>query len=429
MRDRGVAPAENALTSGRVVRNAGGPLIPAATTAALIVAAGQGRRAGVATPKQYVAIGGQTVLARTLSAFLAHPAIDLVVVAIADADRALYEQAAPLGMGQHGQRKLLPAVIGGATRQRSVLNGLRGLQQHAPAQVLIHDGARPFVTSDVIQRVLDALARAPAAIAALPVADTLKRAGPEGRVAATIDRAGLWRAQTPQGFRYDAILAAHEAAAGAGREDLTDDAAVAEWAGLAVELVRGSEANVKLTTAEDMARAALLTQAPTAVTDVRTGQGFDVHRFTAGDHVWLCGLRIPHTQALEGHSDADVGLHALTDALLGAIGDGDIGQHFPPSDPRWRGAASHLFLADAGRRVGERGGTISNVDVTLLCEAPKIAPHRDAMRKRIAEILAIDAARVGVKATTTEGLGFTGRREGIAALATATVVWNQSLQI
>jgi 2-C-methyl-D-erythritol 4-phosphate cytidylyltransferase/2-C-methyl-D-erythritol 2,4-cyclodiphosphate synthase len=251
----------------------------------------------------------------------------------------------------------------------------------------------------------------------------LKRARPDGSIDTTIARAGLWRAQTPQGFRFDAILAAHEAVA--GRDDLTDDAAVAEWAGLTVALVEGSEANVKLTTAEDMMQAeaaALLAQAPPTIPDIRTGQGFDVHRLVAGDHVWLCGVRIPHTHALAGHSDADVGLHALTDALLGAIGDGDIGQHFPPTDERWRGAASHLFLADAGRRVREHGGTICNVDVTILCEAPRIAPHRESMRARIAEILGMDVARVGVKATTTEGLGFTGRREGIAALALATVI-------
>jgi 2-C-methyl-D-erythritol 4-phosphate cytidylyltransferase/2-C-methyl-D-erythritol 2,4-cyclodiphosphate synthase len=399
----------------------------AATTAALIVAAGQGRRAGSATPKQYIAIGDQTVLARTLSVFFGHPAVDLIIVAIAEADRELYEQAAAAAMRARGpgQARLLPVVAGGATRQRSVLNGLRALQPEAPARVLIHDGARPFVTVDILDRVLEALDRAPAAVAALPVADTLKRAGADGRIAATIDRAGLWRAQTPQGFRYDAILTAHETAAAAGRGDLTDDAAVAEWAGLAIELVQGSEANVKLTTAEDVARAAQIAQLPTAITDVRTGQGFDVHRFTAGDHVWLCGLRIPHAYALEGHSDADVGLHALTDALLGAIGDGDIGQHFPPSDPTWRAAASDQFLADAARRVRVHGGTISHVDVTILCEAPKVAPHREAMRNRIADILAIDVARVGVKATTTEGLGFTGRREGIAAMAVATVTWGQ----
>jgi 2-C-methyl-D-erythritol 4-phosphate cytidylyltransferase/2-C-methyl-D-erythritol 2,4-cyclodiphosphate synthase len=395
------------------------------TTAALIVAAGQGRRAGAPTPKQYVALGGQTVLARTLGVFLGHPAVDHILVAIAPADRALYEQATPAAAAARrpsDSSKLLPVVAGGATRQRSVLNGLRALKPQAPARVWIHDGARPFATPDIIDRVLGALQHVPAAIAALPVADTLKRAGADGRIIATVERAALWRAQTPQGFRYEAILAAHEAAAAAGREDLTDDAAVAEWAGMAVELVQGSEDNVKLTTAEDMARAAVLAQTPATLPDIRTGQGFDVHRFTAGDHVWLCGMRISHGQALEGHSDADVALHALTDAMLGAIGDGDIGQHFPPTDPRWRGAASHLFLADAARRVRERGGTISNVDVTILCEAPKIAPHREVMRARIAEILAIDVTRVGVKATTTEGLGFTGRREGIAALATATVI-------
>ena len=228
----------------------------------------------------------------------------------------------------------------------------------------------------------------------------------------------LWRAQTPQGFRFADILAAHEAAASAGL-DLTDDAAVAEWAGLAVALVPDSAANIKLTTPEDLAMADSRAR---SLPDVRTGSGFDVHRLVAGDHVWLCGVRIPHTHGLQGHSDADVGLHALTDALLGAIGDGDIGQHFSDTDPRWKGAASHIFLADAARRVRARGGVVSNVDVTLLCEAPKIAPYRDEMRARIAAILGIDVSRVGVKATTTEGLGFTGRREGIAALAAATVI-------
>ncbi|MFZ1104049.1 MAG: bifunctional 2-C-methyl-D-erythritol 4-phosphate cytidylyltransferase/2-C-methyl-D-erythritol 2,4-cyclodiphosphate synthase [Hyphomicrobiaceae bacterium] len=393
-------------------------------TAALIVAAGQGTRAGAATPKQYLTIGGRTVLARSLGLLLEHPRIDLAMAVIAPGDRALYDAAvAP------GHPKLAPPVLGGDTRQRSVLNGLRALAPFAPAQVLIHDAARPFVTGDIVDRVLDALRRVPGAVAAVPLADTLKRARPDGRIETTVARAGLWRAQTPQGFRFRDILAAHEAAAAAGRDDLTDDAAVAECAGLAVELVQGSEANVKLTTAQDMARAVLLAQAPAAIADVRTGQGFDVHRLVAGDHVWLCGVRLPHTQALEGHSDADVGLHALTDALLGAIGDGDIGQHFPDSDPAWRGAASHLFLADAAGRVRSRGGAISNVDVTILCEAPRIAPHRDAMRARIAEILRIEVGRVAVKATTTEGLGFTGRREGIAALAVATVIWGQTLRV
>ena len=383
------------------------------TTAALIVAAGQGTRAGA--PKQYATIGGETVLARTLRVFLEHPGIDLAMVVIAQADRPLYDRT----VGESDPKVVAPA-LGGSTRQRSVLNGLRALISHAPAQVLIHDGARPFLTADVIDRVLSGLQRSPAAIAALPLADTLKRAGPTQRIEATLDRQDLWRAQTPQAFRFGDILAAHEAALAAGRCDLTDDAAVAEWAGIAVHLVQGSEANVKLTTAEDLALAAARTGAGTG--DVRTGQGFDVHRFTAGDHVWLCGIRLDHTHALEGHSDADAALHALTDALLGAIGEADIGAHFANTDPRWKGAQSHLFLAHAGARVRARGGAVSNVDVTILCEAPRIAPHRDAMRARIAEILGIDVGRVAVKATTTEGLGFTGRREGIAALATATVV-------
>jgi 2-C-methyl-D-erythritol 4-phosphate cytidylyltransferase/2-C-methyl-D-erythritol 2,4-cyclodiphosphate synthase len=384
-------------------------------TAALIVAAGRGTRAAGQVPKQYAPLASEPVLARTLRAFLDHPAVDLVLVAIAEADRPLYEQAVAAA-----HPKLAVPVLGGETRQRSVLNGLRALVPYAPTHVLIHDAARPFVAHDLIDRVLAGLQRGPAAIAAVPLADTLKRADAGGLIAATLPRAALWRAQTPQGFRFDAILRAHEAVAAAGREDLTDDAAVAEWGGIAVQLVDGSEANVKLTTAEDLAMAAR-TLAP-AAGEVRTGQGFDVHRFAAGDHVWLCGLRIAHSHALEGHSDADVALHALTDALLGAIGDGDIGQHFPDSDPRWRGAASHLFLADAARRVRERGGAVTNVDVTILCEAPKIGPHREAMRARVAEILGIEVSRVAVKATTTEGLGFTGRREGIAALATATVV-------
>jgi 2-C-methyl-D-erythritol 4-phosphate cytidylyltransferase/2-C-methyl-D-erythritol 2,4-cyclodiphosphate synthase len=365
-----------------------------------------------------VRVGGVPVLARTLGVFLDHPGIDLVQVAIAAGDEPLYSNAvASLEDG-----KLLAPVHGGATRQVSVRNGLHTLAPHAPDQVLIHDAARPFVTHDVIDRVLAALLESPGVVAAIPLADTLKQAGPDNRVAATLDRAGLWRAQTPQGFRFADILAAHERAEAAGRNDMTDDAAVAEWAGLPVTLVQGSASNVKLTTAEDIAMAERTVGSPDVRPDVRTGQGFDVHRLVAGDHVWLCGIRIAHTHALEGHSDADVALHALTDALLGAIGAGDIGQHFPDTDPRWKGAASAIFLREALRLVRARGGSIGNVDVTLLCEAPKIAPHRDAMRQRIAELLDLEVGRVSVKATTTEGLGFTGRREGIAALATATVV-------
>lgn len=383
-------------------------------TVALIVAAGRGTRAGTAAPKQYASLGAGSVLGTTLEVFTRHAAVDLIQVVIGAGDRNLYEQA----VGRC-HAKLLPPVAGGDSRQSSVLNGLRTLQPQAPDRVLIHDAARPFVSVDIIDRVLAALGGSPGAVAAIPLADTLKRAGPDGRIALTIERGSLWRAQTPQGFRFADILAAHEKAAAAGRTDLTDDAAVAEWAGLPVKLVEGSEANRKLTTAEDLAMAQRAHSSPP---DIRTGQGFDVHRFAPGDHVWLCGIRIAHTHTLEGHSDADVALHALTDALLGAIGDGDIGQHFPNTDPRWKGAPSHIFLAEAARRVRTLGGAICNVDVTILCEAPRIGPHREAMRARIAEVLGIGADRVGVKATTTEGLGFTGRREGIAALATATVV-------
>lgn len=391
--------------------------IRAVKTAAVIVAAGRGTRAGAPVPKQYAGVGGTSVLARCLRAFLRHPAIDLVQVVIADGDEPHYLSAVS-SVAVPAHARLLPPAHGGATRQASVRNGLRALQVHGPERVLIHDSARPFVSAAVIGAVLDALADAPGAIAALPVADTLKVASADGTVAATVDRTGLWRAQTPQGFRFADILAAHEAAASAGRDDMTDDAAVAEWARLPVRLVMGSEHNRKLTTADDLAAAAQTAAFP----DVRVGQGFDVHRLVPGDHVWLCGVRVPHTHGLEGHSDADVALHALTDALLGAIGDGDIGQHFRDTDPRWKGASSHLFLQDALTRVQARGGRIGNVDVTLLCEAPKIAPHREAMRARIAGLLGLDIGRVGVKATTTEGLGFTGRREGIAALASATVL-------
>jgi 2-C-methyl-D-erythritol 4-phosphate cytidylyltransferase/2-C-methyl-D-erythritol 2,4-cyclodiphosphate synthase len=383
------------------------PDLPRVTTEALIVAAGRGHRAGGTIPKQYAAIGGRSVLARTLEIFLGHPKVDSVLVVISPDDRALYEAAVP------AHPKLMPPVIGGDTRQVSVLNGLQSLKAKSPSHVLIHDGARPFGLPETISAVLERLKTAEGAIAAVPLADTLKQSGPDITITGTLDREGLWRAQTPQGFQFASILKAHEAAAAAGRLTLTDDAAVAEWAKLTVALVPGSEA-----TAEDLALAEQMLSPPR----VRTGQGFDVHRFAPGDHVWLCGVKISHTHSLEGHSDADVGLHALTDALLGAIGEADIGTLFPNTDPRWVGAASYIFLEEAARRVRARSGTIGNVDVTLLCEAPKISPHRDAMCTRIAEVLGIARDQVAVKATTTEGLGFTGRREGIAAMATATVI-------
>lgn len=375
---------------------------------ALVVAAGRGTRLGGAEPKQYRPLAGRPVLRHGLDILSAHPAVAAVRTVYHPDDHALYA-AATAGLD------LLPPVAGGATRQDSVRLGLESLAALAPARVLIHDAARPFLSAGVIDRVLAALDEAPAAIPAMPLSDTVKR-GAAGFVTATLDRTALWRVQTPQGFWYREILAAHRAARG---QDLPDDAAVAEHAGIAVRLVAGSEENFKVTTADDLHRAER--QIAAAPGDIRIGQGFDVHGFGAGDHVWLCGVRVPHERALVGHSDADVGLHALTDALLGALGAGDIGQHFPPDDPRWRGAPSSRFLAHAAALAAAAGGRILHVDVTLICERPKIAPHRAAMVARIAEILALDHGRVSVKATTTEGLGFTGRGEGIAAQAVATL--------
>lgn len=374
--------------------------------AAVIVAAGTGERFGGSLPKQYRPLAGSSVLRRSVEAFRATGRFDDIVVVIRDEHRPLYDAAA-VGLG------LPEPVTGGATRQDSVRAALEWLEARAPDLVLVHDAARPLVDRATIDRVLDALATAEAAIAAVPVVDTIKRAE-AGIAAGTVDRSGLWQAQTPQGFRFPALLAAHRAAAG---EALTDDAAVAERRGIAVRLVEGHVDNFKITTEADLTRAERLLG---GAADIRTGTGFDVHRLIPGDAVILCGIRIPHGFKLEGHSDADVGLHALTDALLGAIGAGDIGQHFPPSDERWRGADSAAFLAHAAELVRARG-TILNVDVTLLCERPKVGPHRAAMVARIAEILRIDAERVSVKATTTERLGFTGREEGIAAQASASV--------
>ncbi|MCB2101605.1 MAG: bifunctional 2-C-methyl-D-erythritol 4-phosphate cytidylyltransferase/2-C-methyl-D-erythritol 2,4-cyclodiphosphate synthase [Rhodobacterales bacterium] len=376
------------------------------SSAVIIVAAGRGNRFGGDLPKQYAGLAGAPILRHTVRAFLGHPRIGAVRVVYHPDDHDLYARAVD-GLD------LLSPVAGGASRQDSVRNGLESLAGLAPDRVLIHDAARPFIDAATIDRVLDALDEVPGAIPALPVTDTLKR-GDASRVAGTVDRAGLWRAQTPQGFRFDAILEAHRALAG---QDLTDDAALAEASGLAVARVDGSEDNVKITTQHDLARARALWEK----TVTRVGTGFDVHRFTAGDHVWLCGLAIPHTHTLAGHSDADVALHALTDAVLGAIGDGDIGSHFPPSDDRWKGAASDRFLAHAVDLVRARGGRVEALDVTIICERPKIGPHRAAMVARVAQIAGLPPGRVSVKGTTTEGLGFTGRGEGIAAQAAATV--------
>jgi 2-C-methyl-D-erythritol 4-phosphate cytidylyltransferase/2-C-methyl-D-erythritol 2,4-cyclodiphosphate synthase len=375
---------------------------------ALIVAAGSGTRLGGEVPKQYLPLAGRAVLRHSVETFLRHPAISGVRVVISAEHRALYDSAV-MGL------PMLPPVAGGASRQDSVRNGLESLADLRPDRVLIHDAARPFLTAEIVDRTLAALDDAPGAIVAVPVADTLKR-GQDGRVAGTVDRSALWRAQTPQAFRYADILAAHRQAKGAA---MTDDAAVAEAAGLPVKLVMGADDNFKITTADDLRRAERL--AGGGVQEFLTGTGYDVHRFAAGDGITICGVRIAHEQSLEGHSDADVGLHALTDAILGTIGAGDLGSHFPPGDPQWRGADSAQFLAHAAALVAAKGGRIAHVDVTLICERPKIAPHRAAMIARIAAILGLDEGRVSVKATTTEGLGFTGRGEGIAAQAVATV--------
>jgi 2-C-methyl-D-erythritol 4-phosphate cytidylyltransferase/2-C-methyl-D-erythritol 2,4-cyclodiphosphate synthase len=379
-----------------------------ASCIALVVAAGRGTRLGGPLPKQYLPLAGRPLLRHSLETLAAHPGIAAVRVVFNPEDREHYE-AATRGL------ELLTPVAGGAARQDSVRLGLESLETVAPDRVLIHDGARPFIDAATIDRVLAGLDDAEGTIPALPVSDTLKR-GENGRVRETVDRTQLWRAQTPQGFRFAAILAAHRAARGS---ELSDDAAVAERAGLAVQLVAGNEENFKVTTSDDLLRAEQLLAA--RASDIRTGQGFDVHAFAAGDHLWLCGVKIAHERGLIGHSDADVGLHALTDAILGALGAGDIGMHFPPSDPQWRGVASHRFLRHAADLVAASGGSIAHADVTLICERPKIGPHRGAMVARIAEILAIDRRRVSVKATTTETLGFTGRGEGIAAQAVATI--------
>jgi len=375
---------------------------------ALIVAAGAGTRLGGEVPKQYLPLGGRAVLRHSVETFLRHPAVSGVRAVISPEHRALYDDAVA-GL------PILPPVSGGASRQDSVRNGLESLAELRPDRVLIHDAARPFLTADIVDRTLAALDDAPGAVVAVPVTDTLKR-GNDGRVAGTVDRTALWRAQTPQAFRYADILAAHRQAKGAA---MTDDAAVAEAAGLPVKLVMGADDNFKITTADDLRRAERLVGG--GAQEFRTGMGYDVHRFAAGDSVTICGVRIAHEQSLEGHSDADVGLHALTDAILGTIGAGDLGSHFPPGDPQWRGADSAQFLSHAAGLVAAKGGRIAHVDVTLICERPKIAPHRAAMITRIATILGLEEGRVSVKATTTEGLGFTGRREGIAAQAVATI--------
>ncbi len=381
--------------------------------AAVIVAGGRGERAGGAVPKQYRTVAGTPAIHMTLAAFSDHQQVDIVQPVIHPADENLF-LAASAGLG-----KLREPVLGGATRQISVRSGLRALQPHAPELVLIHDAARPFLTGDLIARAVEAGRRHGAAIPGLVIADTVKVVGEDASVTQTLDRGRLRTVQTPQAFGFALIADAHRRAEAAGRDDFTDDAALAEWAGHRVSVFEGEAGNVKLTTNEDFARAELMHAA--TLTDVRTGNGFDVHAFADGDHVMLGGVRIPHSRGVTGHSDADVALHALVDAILGALAEGDIGLHFPPSDPQWRGASSDRFLAFACERVRIRGGIIAHLDVTVVCEAPRVSPYRDAMRARIAAIAGIAIERVGVKATTSEKLGFAGRGEGLVAMATATL--------
>jgi 2-C-methyl-D-erythritol 4-phosphate cytidylyltransferase/2-C-methyl-D-erythritol 2,4-cyclodiphosphate synthase len=380
--------------------------------AAVVVAAGRGTRAGGSVPKQFRRLGAESLLRRTLTQLAAHPQIDLVQPVIGTDDGPLFE-------GEAADVPALPPVSGGATRQISVRSGLEALAAHRPKLVLIHDAARPFASAALISRAIEAATATGAAVPGLPVSDTVKAVDAGSRVTETLDRGRLRLIQTPQAFAYDALLDAHRRAAAAGRDDFTDDAALAEWAGQKVTVFAGEPGNIKITGAEDFARAEAMEVANLG--DVRTGNGFDVHAFGPGDHVMLGGVRIPHTQALTGHSDADVALHALTDAILGALADGDIGAHFPPSDAQWRGTSSDRFLAFAAQRVTARGGRIAHLDVTVICETPKLGAYRDAMRARIAAIAGVAVERVAVKATTSERLGFTGRGEGIAAMATATV--------
>mgnify|MGYP006192072615 CR=1 FL=1 len=378
--------------------------------AAIIVAAGRGTRAGAGAPKQWRSLGGRPVLERTVSCFQRADIARIIVV--------LHPDDMITGLKLFGGRVTL--VAGGKTRSGSVKNALESLDPKEISKVLIHDGARPFADPDLISRVIDALDSAPAAAPALPVTDALWR-GAEGIVSGTQARAGLYRAQTPQGFALQPIVDAYRAADHAAGQLAADDVEIARAAGLPVTIVTGAEENFKITWAEDFARGEKLIERERKM-DIRLGNGYDVHAFTEGDAVILCGVQVPHHKALLGHSDADVAMHALTDAIYGALAQGDIGRHFPPSDPQWKGAASDIFLRHAGDLAREMGFTISNVDVTIVCERPKIGPHAGAMMERLAQILQIDVTRVSVKATTSERLGFTGREEGIASIATATLI-------
>ncbi len=382
------------------------------TTTALIVAAGNGQRAGQSVPKQYTRAGTRTILALTLEKFINHPLIDKVLVVIGKDQEELFKDSIE-GLGDD-----IIWCCGGETRQESVFEGLKHLAAMPPDKVLIHDGARPFVSPDLIERIVAGLENHKAVLPALVLNDTIKRLV-HGRSLQTVDRDKLFRAQTPQGFAFEDILNAHRCADQEQEFIFTDDASIAEWVNMDVQIVEGSSQNFKITTAEDIKRATMLLHPPAP--DIRCGEGFDVHKFGPGDHLTLCGINIPFDHSLIGHSDADVALHALTDALLGAIAAGDIGTHFPPDEPQWRNQSSDMFLAHACKLITGQNGSVLNMDVTIICEQPKIGPLREQMRHRIAEITHVDISRISVKATTTEGLGFTGRKEGIAARAIVSV--------
>jgi 2-C-methyl-D-erythritol 4-phosphate cytidylyltransferase / 2-C-methyl-D-erythritol 2,4-cyclodiphosphate synthase len=385
---------------------------------ALIVAAGRGSRAGEGMPKQYRLLNGKTVLELTLECFLSHPRVDHTIIVIHPDDAVLYGKA--IGSALENTR-LLPVAYGGETRQDSVRNGLEAISSFAPDLVLIHDAARPFVEAEVIDRAIDSAKTWGAAVPGIPVTDTIKVLDDQDMVASTPDRASLRAVQTPQAFRFAELIEAHRKAAAAGLHAFTDDGALAEWANLPVHVFPGDASNIKLTYPSDFAEAEQRLKGFRMTYVTRVGTGFDVHAFGEGDHIWLGGIKVPHDRGVIAHSDGDVILHALTDAILGALADGDIGTHFPPSDAQWKGASSDRFLAHAVSLVRARGGLLDHLDSTLLCENPRLGPHREAMRQRIAEICNLRLDQVSLKATTTEKLGFTGRSEGIAAQAAATI--------
>jgi 2-C-methyl-D-erythritol 4-phosphate cytidylyltransferase/2-C-methyl-D-erythritol 2,4-cyclodiphosphate synthase len=389
------------------------------SVAALIVAAGRGSRAGEGIPKQYRWLEGQPVLARTLSAFLSHPAIGRTVVVIHPDDCDFYEQT--IRTLPSPSSSILPCAHGGETRQDSVRNGLEALTDLNPEIVLVHDAARPFAGPDLIERAIEAARHWGAAVPGTTVTDTIKVIGDQSEVLSTPDRSRLRAVQTPQAFRFLPLLDAHRKAAASNLYSFTDDGALAEWAGLPVHVFEGETGNIKLTHPADFQEAERRLKGEEMIWVTRLGTGFDVHAFGEGDHVWLGGVKVPHDRGIIAHSDGDVILHALTDAILGALADGDIGTHFPPSDPQWRGASSDRFLAHAVELVRNRSGIVDHLDTTLLCEKPRLGPYREAMRQRVAEIAGLRLDQVSLKATTTEKLGFTGRGEGIAAQAAATI--------